>query len=87
MYYHLKIAIFQDIFPNVETREQKLHEKTEKDNYHIPNSYRPISLSNIMGKIYEKFILQEAVSLFTERKFLDEKNVYAYQKNEKDLKP
>ena len=59
----------------------KKKKKTDKDNYHIPNLYRPISLSNIMGNIYEKIILQEAVSLFTESKFFDRKNVYAYQKS------
>ena len=49
--------------------------KPDKDNYHIPNSYRPISHPrlNIMGKIYEKIILQETVILLTERKFFDGK--------------
>ena len=55
--------------------------KPDKDNYHIPNSYRPISLSNVMGKIYEKIILQEVVNILTESKFFNGKNVYVYQKN------
>ena len=55
--------------------------KSDKDNYHIPNSYRPISLSNVMGKIYEKIILQEVVNILTESKFFNGKNVYVYQKN------
>ena len=37
------------------------------------NFYRPISLSNIVGKIYENTILQEAVNLLTESKSLMEK--------------
>ena len=55
--------------------------KSDKDNYHIPNSYRPISLSNVMGKIYEKIILQEVVNILTKSKFFNGKNVYVYQKN------
>ena len=55
--------------------------KSDKDNYHIPNSYRPISLPNVMGKIYEKIILQEVVNILTESKFFNGKNVYVYQKN------
>ena len=51
-----------------------------KDNYHIPNSYRPNLLPNIIGNIYEKIILQEAVDILTKSKFFNGKNVYAYQK-------
>ena len=59
----------------LETRQQNIHEKkkTDKDNYHIPNSYKPILLSNIMGKIFEEIVLQEAVNLLTESNFLMEK--------------
>ena len=77
-----KIAIFQGIFPNVanKTTEATWQKKTDKDKYHIPNSFIHIqsffhihSLSNIMGKIMgkvsERIILQEAVSLLTESKF------------------
>ena len=51
-----------------------------KDNYHIPNSYRPNLLPNIIGNIYEKIILQEAVDILTKSKFFNGKNVYAYKK-------
>ena len=47
--------------------------KPDKDNYHIPNFCRPISHPRLMGKIYEKIILQETVILLTERKFFDGK--------------
>ena len=51
-----------------------------KDNYHIPNSYRPNLLPNMIGKTYEKIILQEAVDILTKSKFFNGKNIYAYQK-------
>lgn len=50
-----------------------MKKKTDKDNYHIPNTYKPILLSNIMGKTFEETILQEAVNLLTESNFLMEK--------------
>ena len=49
--------------------------------YHLENSYRSISLSNILGKIYEKIILQQARNILKENNFFKGKNLYAYQKN------
>ena len=69
-------------FPKCWKQDNKIYiKKPDKDSYNIPNSYRPVSLSNILGKIYEKIILQKTVNLLTQEKFFDGKNVYAYQKN------
>ena len=56
-------------------------EKLDKENYHLPNSYRSISLSNLLGKVHEKIIQQEAINVLTKNSFFEGKNVFAYQKN------
>ena len=55
--------------------------KLDKENYHLPNSYRSISLSNLLGKVHEKIIQQEAINVLTKNSFFEGKNVFAYQKN------
>ena len=55
--------------------------KPDKEHYHQENSYCPISLSNTLGKIFERIILQETINLLEEKKFFKGKNVYAYLKN------
>ena len=52
-----------------------------KGTFHIENSYRPISLTNLFGKIYERILLQQAKNILEENKFFKGKNLYAYQKN------
>ena len=53
----------------------------DKATYHIENSYRSISLTNLFGKIYERILLQQAKNILEENKFFEGKNLYAYQKN------
>ena len=55
--------------------------KPDKENYHQEKSYRSISLSSNIGKIYERMILQETVKILEEKKFFKNKNLYAYQRN------
>ena len=55
--------------------------KIDKVTYHIENCYRPISLTNLFGKIYERILLQQATNILEENKFFEGKNLYAYQKN------
>ena len=55
--------------------------KPDKEHYHQENSYHPISLSNTLGKIFERIILEETINILEEKNFLKEKNVYAYLKN------
>ena len=54
----------------------------DKATYHIENSYRSISLTNVFGKICERILLQQATNMLEENKFFEGKNLYAYQKNE-----
>ena len=53
----------------------------DKATYHIENSCRSISLTNLFGKIYERILLQQATNMLEESKFFEGKNLYAYQKN------
>ena len=53
----------------------------DKATYHIENSRRSISLTNLFGKIYERILLQQATNMLEESKFFEGKNLYAYQKN------
>ena len=54
--------------------------KPDKANCHLPNSYRSISLSNFLGKVYEKIIQQEAINVLTENNVFEGINIFAYQK-------
>ena len=53
----------------------------DKATYHTENSYRSISLTNLLGKIYERILLQQATNILEENKFFQRKNLYTYQKN------
>ena len=54
--------------------------KPDKESYHLKNSYRSISLSNILCKIYERIILQEATKPLEKNNFFKGKSLYAYLK-------
>ena len=61
--------------------------KLDKVSYHLENSYRSISLSNILDKICERIILQQATNILEEISF---KNLCAYQETKnasQDLLP
>ena len=67
-------------FPRPWKMENRVYlKKTDKEYYHQENSYHPISLSNTLGKIFERIILQE--TNFRRKKIFKGKNVYAYLKN------
>ena len=53
----------------------------DKATYHIENSYRSISPTNLFCEIYERILLQQAANILEENKFFEGKNLYAYQKN------
>ena len=73
---------FLGYFPKPWKQENRIYlKKPEKESYHLENSYRSISLSNILGKIYEGIILQQAINILEENNFFKGKNLYAYQKN------
>ena len=69
-------------FPKCWKQDNRIYIKNpDKANYHLPNSYRSISFSNFLGKVYEKIIEQEAINVLTENNFFDGKNIFAYHKN------
>ena len=65
----------------MENGKSYIHQKNGWATYHIEISYRPISLTNLFGKIYERILLQQAANILVENKFFEDKNLYAYQKN------
>ena len=57
-------------FPKCWKQDNRIYiKKPDKANYHLPNSYRSISISNFLGKIYEKIIQQEAMNVLTGNNF------------------
>ena len=48
----------------------------DKATYHIENSYRSISLTNFLGEIYERILLQLATNTLEENQFFKVKNLY-----------
>ena len=69
-------------FPKPWKIENRIYfKKIDKIDYHRENSYRPISLTNLFGKIFERILLQEATNILEEQQFFKGKNLYAYQKN------
>ena len=66
-------------FPRPWKMENRIYlKKPDKEHCHQENSYRPISLSNTLGKNFERIILQETINILEEKKFFKGKNVYAY---------
>ena len=55
--------------------------KRDKEHYHQENAYCPISLSNTLGNIFERIIIQETINILEEKKNFKGKNVYADLKN------
>ena len=71
----MQACYFVGDFPRPWKMENRIYLRSDKEHYHQENSYRPISLSNTLGKMFERIILQETINI------LEEKNVYAYLKN------
>ena len=72
-------VIFLGTSQNLKKKENQIYlKKPGTKSYHLENSYRSISLSNILGKIYEKIILQQATNILKKNNFFEGKNLYAY---------
>ena len=54
----------------------------ENEMFSLPAEFRSISLCNILDKIYERIILQQATNILEKNNFFNRNNLYAYQKNE-----
>ena len=75
-------SCFLRYFPKPWKKENYTNlKKSDKESYHLENSYCSISLSSICAKIYERIILQQATNILEENSFFKGKNLYAYQKN------
>ena len=78
----MQASYFLGYFPKPWKKENWIYlKKTDKESYHLENSYHSISLSNKVGKIYEKIILQQATTILEENNFFKGKNLYVYKKN------
>ena len=78
----MQASYFLGYFPKPWKKENQIYlKKPDKESYHLENSYCSISLSNILGKIYERIILQQATNIAEENTFFKGENLYAYQKN------
>ena len=79
----MEACYFVGYFPRPWKTDNRIYlkKKTDKKHYHQESSYRPISLSNTLGKIFERIIFQETINILEEKFFFKEKNVYAYLKN------
>ena len=75
-------------FPKPWKNKKRIYlKKPGTSSYHVPSSFRSISLTNTFGKNFERVILQEAVNTLTQSNFFDGKNVYASQKAKTLPKP
>ena len=78
----MQACYFVGYFPRPWKMENRIYlKKPDKEHYHQENYYHPISLSNTLGKIFERIILQETIYILEEKNFFKGKNVYAYLKN------
>ena len=78
----MQACYFVGYFPRPWKMENRIYlKKPDKKHYHQENSYRPISLSNTLRKIFERIILQKTINILEEKNFFKGKNVYAYLKN------
>ena len=74
----------QGILPGVWKQENKIFiPKADKQNYNIEKAYRALSLSSIVGKLYERIVCNRLVSVLHELDLIDP-DQYAYSKG-KDL--
>ena len=78
----MQASYFFGYFPKPWKKESRIYlRKPDKESYTLTALY----LSNILDKIYERIILQQATNILEENKFFKGKNLYAYQKNKNAL--
>ena len=56
--------------------------KPGKDSYHTEKAYRRLSLTNTMGKLYERILMNRITRKLEETDFFKNKGLYAYRKNQ-----
>ena len=66
----MQACYFVGYFPRPWKMENRIYlKKPDKEHYHQENSYPPISLSNTLGKMFERIILQKTISILEEKNF------------------
>ena len=82
----MQVSYFRRYFPKPGTKENRIYVKNlDKGSCHLESYYRSMSLSNILGKIYERTILHQAANVLEESNFFKGKTQYAFQKNKRCL--
>ena len=78
----MQASYFLGCFPKPWKKEDQIYlKKPDKESYHLENSYCSISLSNVLGKIYERVIFQQATNILEENNFFKRKNLHVYKKD------
>ena len=68
-------------YPKDWKQENKIYlKKPRKDSYHDHKSYRPISLTNILGKILERIIFNKILHHLESTNFFEGKKLICIQK-------
>ena len=77
----MQAGYFLGYFPKRWKKENRIYLKTQhKEFCHLENSYCSTSLSNILGKIYERIIFEEATTILKEITFSKEKTYMRIKK-------
>ena len=72
----MQISYCLGYFTRPRKKENQIYIKNpDKESYHIENTYRSLSLSNILDKTYERVILQQATNVLEENNFFNGKNL------------
>ena len=70
-----------EYYPKDWKKENKIYlKKPRKYSYHDLKSYRPISLTNILGKILERIIFNKILHHLESTNFFEGKSLYAYRR-------
>ena len=68
-------------YPKDWKQENKIYlKKPRKDSYHDHKSYRPINLTNILGKILERIIFNKILHHLESTNFFEGKKLFAYRR-------
>ena len=69
------------VFPTEFKKQNMIYlQKADKEDYHHEKSYRPISLTSILGKILEKFVARRLVAYLQSTDFFTNQPQFAYLK-------
>ena len=72
----MQVSYCLGYFPRPWKKENRIYlKKPDKESYHLENTYRSLFLSNILDKIYERVILQQATNILEEKNFFNGKNL------------